>query len=139
MGTAKAAKGGIPLAVVTVIELTFNGVVMPTPKVGGLKIQREKVWSSNTGRTADVTMVGTILAIKDNVEISWPPLTMEEVALIESVVSNKDLPFITMGYVDATGQEKEIPVYFGTPSYTAFDWINGQWMVLDAKVSSIEK
>lgn len=123
----------------TVSDLTIDGVVMPAPKVGGMKIKPEKIWSANTKRTAATTMVGTILSIKTTVDISWPPLTPEQVATIESVVSNAEKPFVSMSFTDQTGQDHEMEVYFGTPSYTAFDWINGQWMVTDAAVSGIER
>lgn len=127
------------MPLLTVSQLTINGVAMPAPKVGGLKIKPEKIWSSNTGRTADTTMVGTILGIKTTVEISWPPLTVEDVATIEAAVSAKNLPFVPMTFTDHTGAERTLQVYFGTPSYTAFDWVGGEWRVLDATVSGIEQ
>ena len=127
----------MPLLLVT--DLTIDGVTMPAPKIGGLKFKPEKVWSQNTKRTAKTTMVGTVLAIKDTVEISWPPLTIEQVDTIEAAVSNKDKPFVPMTYTDQRGQTKTIDVYFGTPTYTGFAWINGQWMVTDASVSGIER
>lgn len=123
----------------TVSKLTINGVVMPTPKVGGMKVQPEKIWSQNTKRTAGATMVGTIVDIKSSVEISWPPLTVEEVRLIESVVSNKQLPFAPMTFTDQTGTERTMIVYFGTPTYTLFDWIDGQWKATDVKVTGIQQ
>lgn len=127
------------MPLLTVSDLIVNGVVLPAPKVGGMAIKQEKVWSANTERTADATAVGTIIAIKTTVEISWPPLTPEEVAQIESVVSNKELPFAPMSFTDQTGKKHQMNVYFGTPAYSAFDRINGQWMVTDAKVSAIEQ
>ena len=127
------------MPLLTVSKLTINGVAMPTPKVGGMKIQPEKIWSQNTKRTADATMVGSIVDIKTTVEISWPPLTPEEVALIESVVSNTQLPFVPMTFTDQTGADRTMSVYFGTPSYSLFDWVGGQWKVTDAKVTGIEK
>lgn len=127
------------MPLLTVSDLTVNGVALPAPKVGGMKIQKEKVWSSNTGRSAAATMLGTIIAIKTTVEISWPPLSVEEVAVIESVVSNKDLPFAPLSFTDQTGELHEMNVYFGTPTYSAFERISGQWKVTDAKVSAIEQ
>lgn len=127
------------MPLLTVSDLKINGQVMPAPKVGGMKIKPEKIWSKNTGRSAATTMLGTILAIKNTVEISWPPLTVEQVIDIESVVSNPELPFVPMSYTDQTGRPHTMNVYFGTPSYSCFDWINGQWMVTDAAVSGIEQ
>lgn len=122
-----------------VSTLTIDGVAMPAPKVGGMKIKPEKIWSANTKRTADTTMVGTILSIKTTVDLAWPPLTVEQVKAIESVVSNAEKPFVRMSFTDQTGQVHEMEVYFGTPAYSTFDWINGQWMVTDAAVSGIER
>ena len=127
------------MPLLTVSDLKINGKVMPAPKVDGMKIKPEKIWSKNTGRSAATTMLGTILSIKNTVEISWPPLTVEQVIDIESVVSNPELPFVPMVYTDQTGRSHTMNVYFGTPSYSCFNWIDGQWMVTDASVSGIEQ
>ena len=127
------------MPLLTVTALKIDGVVIPAPKVKGMTIKPEKIWSKNTGRTAATTMVGTILKIKHTVDIEWPPLTVEQVRLIESVVSNEDKPFVSMEFTDQTGQTKTMTVYFGTPTYNDFDWIGGQWMVTDAAVSAIEQ
>lgn len=123
-----------------VSNLTIDGVAMPAPKApGGMKIKEEKIWSQNTGRTAAATMVGTILAIKRTVDISWPALTAEQVGTIEAAVSDRAKPFSLMSYTDQTGARHTMTVYFGTPAYTCFDWINGQWMITDVTVSAIEQ
>lgn len=128
------------MPLLTVSNLTIDGVAMPAPKApGGMKIKEEKIWSQNTGRTAAATMVGTILAIKHTVDISWPALTVEQVGIIEAAVSDRARPFSLMSYTDQTGTRHTMNVYFGTPSYTCFDWINGQWMVTDVAVSAIEQ
>ena len=127
------------MPLLTVTDLKIDGVAMPAPKVKGMKIKPEKIWSKNTGRTAATTMVGTILEIKTTVDIEWPPLTVEQVATIEAAVSNKGKPFVPMEFTDQTGQTRTLNVYFGTPSYTAFDWIGGQWKATDVAVSAIEQ
>lgn len=128
------------MPLLTVSNLTIDGVAMPAPKApGGMKIKEEKIWSKNTGRTAAATMVGTILAIKRTVDISWPPLTVEQVGIIEAAVSDRARPFSLMSYTDQTGIRYTMNVYFGTPSYTCFNWVNGQWEVADVAVSAIEQ
>ena len=128
------------MPLLTVSKLTIDGVVMPAPKApGGMKIKEEKIWSQNTGRTAAATMVGTILAIKRTVDISWPPLTVEQVNVIEAAVSDRTKPFSLMSYTDQTGIRHAMNVYFGTPSYSCFAWIKGQWKVTDVTVSAIEQ
>lgn len=128
----------MPLLKIT--SLVVNGITLPPPKAdGGFKIKREKVWSSNTGRTADATAVGTIVAIKYSIDITWPPLPVEKVQLIESAASDKDTAFAPMTFTDMTGTTRTINVYFGTPSYSCFEWINGQWCVTDVSASVIEQ
>ena len=128
----------MPLLTITVLKV--DGVTLPMPKApGGFKIKPEKIWSENTGRSAACTMVGTILGIKANIELTWNPLTTEQVLLIESVASNKDKPFVSMEYTDQTGQTVTKTVYFGTPSYSCFAWVDGQWKVTDVTVTAIEQ
>lgn len=128
------------MPLLTISKLTIDGVAMPAPKApGGMKIKEEKIWSQNTGRTAAATMVGTILAIKRTVDISWPPLPVEQVDAIEAAVSNRDSPFSLMSYTDQRGSRHTMNVYFGTPSYSCFEWIKGQWRVTDVTVSAIEQ
>ena len=43
-------------------SITIGGVAMPEPKLNGLKISRNKIWSKNAGRGADGTMTGDIIA-----------------------------------------------------------------------------
>lgn len=121
-------------------ELYVNGTKLPTPMLGGLVMTTNKIWSANTGRLESTgEMAGTIVAIKRKVEIKWPPLSMKEVAVIENAVSNKDTPFSTLRYVDMTGKENSIQVYFGDPSYTIYSFSHGNQRVENVAVSAIEK
>ena len=45
-------------------SITIGGVAMPEPKLNGLKISRNKIWSKNAGRGADGTMTGDIIGLK---------------------------------------------------------------------------
>ncbi len=122
----------------TVTDLTIGGVKMPTPALEGLTITREKIWSSDTGRTASGKMVGTIVAVKTKVVIKWPVLTMHEVETIENAVSSST-PFVTMTYTDMTGAVTTKTVYFGTPSYTVYSYADGTQYVKDVTVDGIER
>ncbi|MCC8100403.1 MAG: hypothetical protein LIO78_10175 [Clostridiales bacterium] len=122
----------------TVTDLTIGGVKMPTPALEGLTISREKIWSSDTGRTASGKMVGTIVAVKTKVAIKWPVLTMDEVETIEGAVSSST-PFVTMTYTDMTGAATTKTVYFGTPSYTVYSYADGTQYVKDVTVDGIEQ
>ena len=123
----------------SITELYVNGVALPTPALQGVTITHNKVWSSDTGRTASGKMVGTIVAVKRKLSIKWPPLTEQQVALIQSAVNNPDNPFVPVRYRDATGQEVTCTMYFGDPSYTQYSWSEGIRRVLDVTVDAIEQ
>lgn len=123
----------------TVTELIVDGVALPTPKLEGVKITRNKIWSANTGRLESTgEMVGTIVAQKTKLEISWPPLSMEEIARIEAAVSS-DIPFHSLKFTDMAGVTRTLSVYFGDPEYTIYSYSEGVQRVNDAKVSAIEQ
>ena len=100
-----------------VYELSIDGVALPRPLRGGVTITDEKVWSSNTGRTASAKMVGTLIAIKTTIVISWPSLTGAEAALIRQMVCNTAHPFRVLRFVDVAGTVTEKTVYFSSPSF----------------------
>ena len=118
-------------------KLTIAGVVMPTPALKGVTIARNKIWSSDTGRTASGRMVGTLVAIKTKVNIKWPPLTLAQVAKIESAVSTD--AFVPMTYTDMAGVERSLTVDFGDGTYTQYSWSDGICYVQDVSVDAIEQ
>lgn len=121
------------------IEMSINDTRVKSPKVGGITRKAEKIWSSNTGRSASGKMQGTINAIKITYSIEWPPLTPYEQELIESLVSNKFAPFSVLTVRRPDGSIWEMECYFGTPSFGEWDWIDGRWMCTGAKVDAIER
>ena len=123
----------------TAITLKINGVQVKAPKVGGITRKSEKVWSSNTGRTASTKMVGTIKGIKKTLSISWPPLTKEERDLIEEQVSNAARPFVPVEITEPDGTVQTFECYFGTPSFKEWDLIGNQLRCTDGKVDAIER
>lgn len=125
--------------VLTVKELFIDGVQMPTPKLGGLTITTNKMWSANTGRLeCSGDMVGTIVAVKHKISIKWPDLTMEQIRVIENAVSSQTA-FHTMKCTDMTGQVFTQQVYFGDPTYTIYAYSEGVQLIKDAAVDAIEK
>lgn len=127
------------MANITVSDLYINGVKMPDPALEGVTVSREKIWSSNTGRTTSGKMVGTVVAVKTTLKIKWPVLTPAQVATIEGAVSDPDNPFVPVKYTDATGATVTKTMYFGTPSYTVYSWANGMQYIKNASVDGIEQ
>ena len=124
----------------TVKELYIDGVQVCTPRVGnGLTISENKIWSANTGRLENTgEMAGTIVAIKQKIDIKWPEMSMEECAEIHALISSLS-PFHTLKYTDMTGSVQELSVYFGDPTYTINAYSEGVQRVKDVAVSAIEK
>ena len=127
------------MANITVSDLYINSKKMPTLALEGVVISREKIWSANTGRTAAGKMVGTVVAVKTTIKIKWPPLTPDQVAVIESAVSDGDNPFVPVKFTDATGVTVTKTMYFGTPTYTVYSWANGRQYLRDVSVTGIEQ
>ena len=127
------------MANITGSALYINSQKMPTPALEGVVISREKIWSANTGRTAAGKMVGTVVAVKTTIKIKWPPLTPDQVAVIESAVSDGDNPFVPVKFTDATGVTVTKTMYFGTPTYTVYSWANGRQYLRDVSVTGIEQ
>lgn len=125
--------------VLSVKELYIDGIKMPTPKLGGLTITPNKMWSANTGRLeSSGEMVGTIVTVKHKVSIKWPDLTMEQIGTIEAAVSSLTA-FHTLEYTDMTGKVASLQVYFGDPTYTIYSYSEGIQWIKDVAVDAIEK
>ena len=125
------------MANITVSDLYINGVRMPDPALEGVTIGREKIWSSNTGRTTSGKMVGTVVAVKTTLKIKWPPLTPAQTAVVENAVSGS--AFVPVTFTDATGSTVTKTMYFGTPSYTVYSWADGVQYIKDVTVDGIEQ
>ena len=121
------------------IEMSIDGVIVRSPKIGGMDRKTEKIWSKNTGRTASAKMQGTIKAIKHTYSIEWPPLTQEEQELIESLISDITKPFRILKVRRPDGSTWEMECYFGTPSFKEWVLMGGRWYCNNAKVDAIER
>ena len=118
-------------------SICINGTTLPELKKEGLKISREKIWAAKTGRGSNAEMIGDIVAIKYHIECQWPPLTREQVALIDSLVS---IPFFNITFMDPrTNARKTIRAYAGTPVYPVYSYVDGVKTYHGVAVNIIEK
>lgn len=123
----------------TVKELYVDGVQLPTPAMDGLTITPNKMWSANTGRLENSgEMAGTIVAIKQKLEIKWPSMSMADAKIIDAVVSSTTA-FHQLKYTDMAGAATELTVYFGDPAYTIHAYSPGIQWISGVSVSAIEK
>lgn len=120
-------------------ELTIAGVKMPPIAYNGFTKSRNKVWSSNTGRNAETTMVGTLLSVKTKYEITFAPLTEEQVELVESVISNLDNAFSEVVFKRNSGKVDRFIAYSGDISYPLLWDRETSTLYNGVKVSLIEQ
>lgn len=90
--------------------LKCGNIALPGPVK--MKVNDEIIWSSDTGRTLDGTMMGDVIAEKKNLEIEWAWLTEQEVALIKNSLVAGFFPITFRDY----GVEVTIESYRSTIS-----------------------
>lgn len=119
--------------------LIINGVEFPV-KYDGYTLSRNKIWSTNTGRNNAGNMVGTILAIKNKVEVELVPITPQKAQILDNVLSDINNPFPTAKVLYLNGIEKEMTIYTGDVSYHWLSQAIGDGgLITGIKVSCIEK
>ena len=119
--------------------LKINGVEFPV-KYDGYTLSRNKIWSTNTGRNNAGNMVGTILAIKNKVEVELVPMTPQKAQILDNVLSDINNPFPTAKVLYLNGIEKEMTIYTGDVSYHWLSQAIGtDGLITGVKVSCIEK
>lgn len=88
-------------------------VKLPAPV--SLKINDEIIWSSDTGRALDGTMIGDVVAEKKNISINWGFMTEDDYILIKN---NLIAGFFPITFHD-DGSDITIDTYRGTLSKEA--------------------
>lgn len=117
--------------------IIIGGVTMPTLKKEGLKITKEKIWSSNTGRASTGDMIGDLIGIKYKLQCQWPPLSRERTAIVDKAVTPA---FFSVTFTDP-GSNSRITrrFYAGTPTYPVYSYVNGMKTYVGVQVDLIEK
>ena len=111
---------------------------MPSPKSEGVTISVNKIWSKNTGRVANGNMTGDIVAVKRTFGIEFPPLSPSQINTVESIVSNKNLPFFSLELFDGT-RTISATVYCGTPSMKLYSCVDGINYYTGYKIDLVER
>ena len=93
-------------------KLTINGITMPPIALGGLDHGYQKIWSSNTGRTNSGEMTGTIIAIKQTIDVKFIPLRRSQVEIIKQAV-NSLTPFVPIAGEMDSGETFAFTCYTG--------------------------
>lgn len=117
----------------------IEGTVFPVA-YNGYNYSRNKIWSKNTGRNDYGEMVGTIVAIKDKIELQLPPITGEQAKVLDDVVSDIDNPYPTAKVLFLGGEQKEMTIYTGDITYPFLTRArNEDGLIVGAKLSLVQK
>lgn len=116
-------------------KLLIGGVQMPTPS--GLTRLLEKIWSSDTGRTASGKMVGTVVAEKTKLNFTWRCLTFEQVNKITSAVAGTEFVEVTVFYYD--GAARSYTGYFGELSAEDYSWHENYLLASNVTVNFVQQ
>lgn len=81
--------------------ITAGGVGLPAPV--SINCNNELIWSSNTGRTADGYMRGSLVAEKLNLTINWGILTATQSQTILSALSGATVS-VTINILGISGK-----------------------------------
>ena len=120
-------------------SVIIEGVTFPVA-YNGYTYTRAKIWSKNTGRNDAGDLVGTLVCLKDKVEIQLPPLTGQQAKKLDDVVSDVNNPFPTAQVLFLGGQQKEMTIYTGDVTYPYLTRAkNEDGLIVGAKLSLIQK
>lgn len=113
--------------------LKSGDTVLPSPV--SMTINDEIIWSADTGRTLDGTMIGDVIAEKKNVSIKWAWLTEAEVANIKSKLI---AGFYPLTFHD-DGVDQTMESYRGTLSKEVGGDIGGVFYYRSVSVDIIQR
>ena len=119
-------------------EIKINGSKIPVPDENGFRRTKNKIWSSNTGRSASGKMLGDIVAVKYTLEFSWSKLTAQEVKDLESAVGTAAF-FPVVFPEEGTGSSVTKYFYAGDMTYATKKYENGVEIYSDVILPLIEQ
>lgn len=115
--------------------LEIDNVVMPPVK--SLTVTSEKIWSKNTGRSANGSMNGDIVAIKLKAAFGFAPLSDEQAKVLDKAISKA---FFNAKFKNPrTGKIETHRMYSGSGSYPVYSYVNGLPRYVGVGVDLIEK
>ncbi len=120
-------------------SLYLDGKQMPEPALKGITVTKEKIWSKNAGRSSTGLFIGDIVAHKYKIQITWPPLTQAQTALIDEVISKASFEAKFIDPASTTGEFVTRIVYAGTPTYPVYSYANGLPRYVGVGVNLIER
>lgn len=116
--------------------LKVGNTVLPPPD--DISISKNKIWSSNTGRTAAGYTVGDIVARKYKIKASWDTLTAAQAREILNILDR--YAFFNVTFIDPyTDTPKTIEIYGGDMEIDVKRYYRNETLYSGLSVSLIER
>lgn len=96
---------------------------LPRPKIGGVAVSVEPVWSTNYGISASGRRIGTLLRYRSQYTISFPPLSWAQMDQLRTFAA---MGFSTLRMTDMDGSVVATEVELGALTGTQRSWAAGQ-------------
>lgn len=90
----------------SVIKIDGTSVRDPTT----ISIQRNKMWSSGSGRTKSGNFVGDIVNVKWRIDLSWSPLSKIDA---EKIFNALEPPYIKVTFLDPKANTYKTSTFYG--------------------------
>ena len=119
-------------------EIKINGSSISVPDENGFKRTKNKIWSSNTGRSASGKMLGDIVAVKYTLDFAWSKLTAQEVKNLETAVGTAAF-FPVVFPEEGTGKTLTKNFYAADMTYGTKKYENGTEIYSDVSLQIIEQ
>ena len=117
------------------MSIKIGGVEMPPIKE--MTITREPLWSKNTGRSADGTMIGDIVARKVTLKITFVPLSDIQAAALAAATRPA---FFNVKYHDPDeNATRTARMYASSLPYPVYSYADGFPTYVGTTISLIEK
>ena len=117
------------------MSITIGGKKMPPVKE--LSITREPIWSKNTGRSANGSMMGDIVAYKTKLQVTFVPLSDSQAAALAAATRPA---FFNVKYHDPEDNEqKTSKMYAGSLPFKVYSYADGFPRYVGTQISLIEK
>lgn len=96
-----------------------NGQVITLPDPKALTPERNKLWSSNTGRLDSGYFTGDLIGIKRKLNITWGPMKASDAQKIIEATSEQ---YVTITYTAENGSESSGEFYWGDLSGDVYNY-----------------
>lgn len=120
----------------TTKRIYIGGKLMPPVK--SLEPTFESIWSANTGRSGNGKMLGTLIARKYKLKVTFVPLSDEEAAQLGAALSSSGF-FSVKFWSPVENKQLTKTMYAGTQTYPVYSYADGLPRYVGVGVDLIEQ